>query len=576
MKLTLSMILMAGALGLAAVPAHAAIIYRTVVLSGEHAPGTPAGYTFGVWDYPVLDSSGRVAFSATLRFGSIGSTMGGGIWSEGPGALTLVARHGERPPGTATGVVFDSLYEFFSPVLIRSGRTTFFARLGTALGGSVNNENNSGIWSEGVGALALVAREGSQAPGTPVGAMFDEFEPSIFGYNNLVSNDLGQTAFLGRLKTTGGGVTNSNNSGIWSGGAGSLALVAREGSQAPGTPTGALFEDFPNDANPVFSNPVLNNVGQTAFVAALRFGTGGVNGANASGIWSEGSGTLALVAREGSQAPGAPSGASFRSFTGSVALNDAGQTAFLAALRDNAGGVTDDNNWGIWSEGSGTLALVAREGSQAPGAPQGANFNSLGSPLLSGSGRTAFYGSLKTTGGGVTADNDTGIWSEGSGALALVAREGSQAPGTPVGTNFSAFGGMALNGSGRVAFYGHLQTTGGGVTAANDNGIWAEDSRGVLRLVAREGNAIEIAPGDFRTLSLIRFAGTSGGQDGRGVTFNDDFTLAFYAYFTDGSGGVFTATLAIPEPSSLSLLALSVVGLLSRRRSVHSSSRWIV
>src|SRR5690606_19167601 len=130
----------------------------------------------------------------------------------------------------------------------------------TALGGSVNNENNSGIWSEGVCALALVAREGSHATGTAVGAMFDEFEPSIFDYNNLVSNDLGETAFLGRLKTTGGGVTNSNNSGIWSGVAGSLALVAREGSQAPGTPTGALFEDFPNDANPVFSNPVLNNV----------------------------------------------------------------------------------------------------------------------------------------------------------------------------------------------------------------------------------------------------------------------------------------------------------------------------
>ena len=47
-------------------------------------------------------------------------------------------------------------------------------------------------------------------------------------------------------------------------------------------------------------------------------------------------------------------------------LNDAGQTAFTAVI-------TGSNNTGLWSEGAGSLALVARRGSQAPGTPSGVN-----------------------------------------------------------------------------------------------------------------------------------------------------------------------------------------------------------
>ena len=47
-------------------------------------------------------------------------------------------------------------------------------------------------------------------------------------------------------------------------------------------------------------------------------------------------------------------------------LNDAGQVAFRANLTGS--GVDSTNYQGVWSEGSGSLALVARTGSQAPGA----------------------------------------------------------------------------------------------------------------------------------------------------------------------------------------------------------------
>ena len=80
---------------------------------------------------------------------------------------------------------------------------------------------------------------------------------------------------------------------------------------------------------------------------------------------------------------------------------------------------------------------VALTGMHAPGTPDCANFSVFGSPLLDASGRTAFHAILQTISGGVTYSNDEGIWSEGSGTLTLVAREqGSQAPARTFGSKF--------------------------------------------------------------------------------------------------------------------------------------------
>ena len=130
----------------------------------------------------------------------------------------------------------------------------------------------------------------------------------------------------------------------------SIRTVALSGHHAPGTPDGVNFREYD------FNAPVLNAAGQTAFIAFL---TGsGVDSTNSSGIWSEGSGTLELVARSGSQAPGTPNGVNFNgspSFFRPV-LNTAGQTAFFAYLTSSS----DNRTRGIWSEATGDLNLVAR------------------------------------------------------------------------------------------------------------------------------------------------------------------------------------------------------------------------
>ncbi len=95
-------------------------------------------------------------------------------------------------------------------------------------------------------------------------------------------------------------------------------------------------------------------------------------------------------------------------------MNDIGDTAFLISLSDGSGS--------IWVHRSGSLNLVAREGTQAPGRPAGVNFAFLSGPLINDAGQTAFSSLLE--GPGVDETNRFAVWSEGLGSVALVARLG--------------------------------------------------------------------------------------------------------------------------------------------------------
>jgi hypothetical protein len=507
------------------------IRFETRALTGTDGPlgpGLGVGVNFLGFNNPVLNSSGQIAFTGTLTgSGVTGFVNDVGIWSEGGGAgLALVARSGDNAPGTATGVNFSGLS--LSPVLNDAGQIAFASLL---TGAEVTSANNDSIWSNGSGSgLTLVAREGSPAPGTGAGVNFSGFNPPVL-------NGAGQIAFFGGL--TGTGVSSANDAGIWSEGGGSgLALIAREGNNAPGTAAGVNFRSL---------TPIrLNGAGQTAFYGRLT-GTD-VTSANEFGIWSEGAGPgLALVARGGDAAPGTATGVNFASF-GFPVLNGAGQIAFSGVL--TGAGVTDENDRGIWSEGGGTgLALVAREGIQAPGLAAGVNFGALQDPVLNGAGQTAFTGFL--TGEGVTSANRYSIWSEGGGSgLALVARTGQQAPGADPGAVFGNFGlNPVLNGEGQTAFAGFL--TGGG------GGIWATDSSGQLHLIARTGDPLDVSNDplspDPRTISSLTLVTGSGGEDGRATSFNDAGQLALLIGFTDGSSGIFVATISDPTATYFKL-----------------------
>jgi len=184
---------------------------------------------------------------------------------------------------------------------------------------------------------------------------------------------------------------------------------------------------------------------------------------------SEGSGALALVARKGSACSGTAAG-------GLLDLQQSrahGAGGRVLCRPDRRGRGREHNN-GVWSEGSGVLALVARKGQRCPRRGRGGELLGPRQSRDQRRGATAFFASL--TGAGVDATNDgasgprigrAGLWWPAKAALPR------HAGGGELRRNV---GSLVLNGAGRdgrsFAFL-----TGAGVDGTNDRGIWSEGSQ---------------------------------------------------------------------------------------------------
>ena len=231
-----------------------------------------------------------------------------------------------------------------------------------------------------------------------------------------------------------------------------------------------------------------------------------------------------------------PQGATFERF-GFPSISDAGGVAFRAQISSEEGahivliGPTSETN----------AALLIKTGDAAPaadGGVTGLTFANLQHPLLNNRNEIAFL--AKVAGNDVTGSSDEGIWTNEGGLLRMIAREGDIAPGVPgAGAAFEDFISVAFGHGGTifqeeltlpavVAFVAQLENGRGGVTSANDLGLWvhrrgAEES--ALRLLLREGTVLDLQPEDAfpgRTvlsfLALQPLAAAFG--QGHGVGFN--------------------------------------------------------
>jgi hypothetical protein len=489
---------------------------QVVAVTGDAAPdGNGSLGGFGV---PVLNDGGQAAFYGALAGTNGGSSDNSGIFRAGGGPLIQIAREGQAAPGAAGAFSsFDLL-----PGLNDGGQAVFYADLRGTSGGL---SDNSGIFffDDALGLLQ-VAREGQAAP--DANGVF----PSLI-FVNVALNDAGQAAFRQFLNGTSGGSSDDNGLFLFTATLG-LVQVAREGQAAPDG----------NGSFVGFNDPILNNVGEAAFIAPLTGTSGGTS--DDSGIFRAGGGVLTQLTRKGQTAPGG--NGNFSSFFAFV-FNGGGQTAFTASLTGTSGGLSDNVGIFLLDDALG-LMQVARKGQAAPDAS--GVFSSFGGLAINDGGQTAFHGFLTGTSGGTSDDSGIFLFDDALGLRQLV-REGQAAPDGN-GALFS-LGSPTLNNRGQMAFISPLIGTSGGTS--DDSGIFFFDDASGLLQVARKG-------GDLLGSTITSLSFNSNGDERSG--FNELGQVAYHFELADGRRGV--AIWTIPEPTSAALLGLGGAALLCQVR----------
>ncbi len=198
----------------------------------------------------------------------------------------------------------------------------------------------------------------------------------------------------------------------------------------------------PGDAPDAITLPgaVFAEVGLPSGIAiksTLMAGLGGVTAADSDGIFlRSGYYDWLPIARTSDAAPGI-SGATFSSFLDPVYGGPYGEgTAFIATVRGSS--VTSADNTGIWFGGRTPLRLLAREGAQPPGAPEGAKWKAFTSLAMPDNTGPIFTATLQRGHGGITSADDTALYGLGSDDILYeLLREGQTLLGSKVVQSFN-------------------------------------------------------------------------------------------------------------------------------------------
>ena len=517
----------------------AAVTYQTVALSGRGAPGTSLAY--GFLDTPILNDAGQIAFFGALQGAGVTGSNDGVIYA-GPAASPLLrAREGQAAPGTAAGVAYSFLE---APSLSNAGDVTFYAQL---VGSSVTpGSNSSALYVDRGTGPQLAARTGSAAPG---GGTYTQLGGRASTSPRAVPmNGAGELAVYARI---------SDRSVVLAGPAANPRVVAREGDAAPGV--GSTYLNFNSTDN--LDTPVLAGGGAVAYLARLATGDQVVYTAATSADVPR------VVARTNTPPPGANPLVVTWSL-GSPVLTDGGRLAYFAELVGGSPEPVVRDALYVAAPG-GTPQLVAETLNPAPGAGPGVRYGAFGrpnAPAINDAGGVAFVAGL--TGGGLAA-GDKALFAGPAAAPSMVARYGTAAPGAG-GDLFEGFFQPDINDDGQVAFLASVREI-PGISPPNDDelALYAYDPAAGLTLVVREGQRFDVGGGEFRTISTtdgIRFATGLGAEinSDRLSGLGEDGQLAFSLRFTDGTMGIFLAT--VPEPGMVGVIGVGAGVLLRRRR----------
>lgn len=375
----------------------------------------------------ALDGNGTFGGSQLLRFNDAGNylihsrffgTAGVSVDDTGlmlgsSGTLTQYAREGNTTfDNNGTFGNFATSARNYG--LSNEGFSSFYnLSLGTAGGTSDDNA----IFARS----SNYVREGDAAPGG-IGNF------TSFG-NFTRINDERQVSFVGNVGQTTGIYRAENSS--------SVTPIFVEGDAAPdGNGTLSFLTGY----------NTINNSGQVAFEAVMA---GTANGSlDSEGIFRGDGNSVRQIAREGQLAPGG-NGEFNTFFSSNVRINESGQVALTAGLRNTSGGNADDS--GVYRSSSSGFGLteIARQGqdiSTGDGQLGSVDFAQL---AMNEQGHVAFSSSISGT------INNTGIFIGNGTELITVVQEGQELDGGVVSTISFEGGdrnGNALNDRGQIAY----------------------------------------------------------------------------------------------------------------------------
>ena len=511
---------------------------RTVALTGMPVGSSASSETFNRFSGVNLNNSGDIAFYAEIAGTGTLSNNDTGIWVFRNGLVTGIVREGQQVSGLEDGVLFGDLsVDGASQSLFNSSGTFVFPA--SVTGSGVSSTNSASIWSynNNSEAIALIARDGDRAPETSDGVRFIDIDNTFSSDRGISLSESGSIAFAASTQTDGLGPRDPGfrGNGIWADSNGNQSAVIRSDDAIPSAIAGLPFGGV--------RGPMLTTDGQIIFQAP----TGGLN----AGLWRKSGDSFVPIVREGEQAADSPDGVAYRNFLNPT-ISQNGQIAFHARIRGNIG----VGDYGVWGGTLEQFSLVALDRELAPGFSdsvfEGPSGNPFSSPAINSVGEVAFEAEARRF---PTSRSSIGVWSEKNAMLDLVVALSHQTPAEtglpqiPGNIAFRSIYGPTINESGQVAFGSLL--LGEAIDDSNDIAIWAEDRQGELQLIAREGDTIEVAAGDFRTISeLSAFSFGGGPTTGNRSQFNDFGQVAFSASFVDGTEGVFVSN-RVAEPEAL-------------------------
>ncbi len=457
-------------------------IHTTQLTTGTAAPGIgtngiPPNAIITSLSTPATDDAGDVAFL--------------GKWTTGPNdkGTRLFLNN------TSPTLINLAAYKSFTDPVVDGGIVATIAGL----------KPSGSVVLSGSVALSAIAQSGDLAPDAG-GARFKKFK--------AVAVRSGCLAIFAQLKAPA-----ASDLGLWlKVGASPLKLALREGQTIEGKTVKTLISFMPGKDSPGQGRGWLTTTGTGVAFALTLFTdkTQGIVVANANGDTS-------ILTR--SDAPttifdASLTGASFASYS-VPAINESANTAFLATLKIGPGGVTKADARGIFlGDDDAQYTTIARIG---------ADFSTLGDPVLSANSSVAFTATRK----GSTAK--TLWWKPAGQPLRLLAQTGTAAGDLP-GSQWESFTSLAITDRGPI-FAAQLVPK-RGVTASSASGVWVCDLGGNPRLLFRTGETIH-----GKTLATFSLLKVTVGNAGVTRSFNNTALVVWLATFTDKTSAIIRSEL---------------------------------